>query len=118
VTPAPTAVELADLIAKHRAEVLGLGATTRLIAEGLVEVRALDDADALKRARPDRDGAIEAVANAAREEELAKRLADVRGLAVVILGGKHDLTAALGKWAPGVRYVRVTTEAYRKAAGE
>jgi hypothetical protein len=118
-TPAAraTADELAAMIAKHRAEVLGLGATMRLIAEGRVEVRALDDALALKKAKPDRDG-IDAAANAAREEAMAKRLAEVERLAVVILGGGHDLAGALSRHAPGVRYVRVTTRAFREAAGK
>jgi hypothetical protein len=49
---------------------------------------------------------------------MAKRLADVEGLAVVILGGKHHLTKALQKWAPGLRYIRVVTKAYQQAAGE
>jgi hypothetical protein len=116
-----TANELAGMIAKHRAEVPGMGATMRLIAEGLVEVRALDHAEALRKAKP-RSGPgptyIDPVANAAREEEMAKRLAEARGLAVVILGGGHDLTQALAKWAPKASYLRVTTEAYREAAGE
>jgi hypothetical protein len=119
-TPAAraTADELAEMLAKHRVEVLGVGATMRLIAEGLIEVRALDDPEALRKAKP-RSGPgptyIDPVANAEREEAMAKRLAEVRGLAVVILGGAHDLTAALKKWTPKARYVRVTTEAYRAA---
>jgi hypothetical protein len=122
-TPAAkaTADEIAQMIAKHRAEVLGLGATLRLIAEGLVEVRALDDAEALRKAKP-RSGPgptyIDPEANAAREEEMAKRLAGVEGLGVVILGGKHDLTDALKRQAPGLRYLRVATKAYQEAAGE
>jgi hypothetical protein len=118
-TPAAraTAGELADLIAKHRAEVLAMGATLRLINEGLVEVRALDDALALKKAKPVK-GSIDPVANAAREEEMAKRLAEVKGLAVVILGGGHDLGEALARHAPRLRYVRVATRAFREAAGD
>jgi hypothetical protein len=105
------------MIRQHRVEVLAMGATMRLIAEGLVEVRALDDAEALQKAKPDKDG-IDPEANAAREEEMAKRLAGVEALVVVILGGKHDLTQALGRQAPGLRYLRVTTKAYQEAAGE
>jgi hypothetical protein len=109
------------MIAKHRAEVLGMGATMRLIAEGLVEVRALEDAEALRKARP-RSGPgptyIDPDSNAAREEEMAQWLAGVKGLAVVILGGRHDLTAALRRQAPGRRYLRVATKAYQEAAGE
>jgi hypothetical protein len=90
-----TADELADLIAQHLGAVLEMGATMRLIHEGLVEVWALDDAEALRKAKP-RSGPgptyIDPEANAAREEEMAKRLAGVEGLGVVILGSKHDLT--------------------------
>ena len=75
-----TADELRQMLKGHRVEMLKTGATVRLIGEGLVEVKALDDADALKRARPDKEGAIDAAANAEREEEMAKRLAEVRGL--------------------------------------
>jgi hypothetical protein len=95
---------------KHRVEVLGLGATMRLIAEGLVEVRALEDAEALQKAKPDKDG-IDVAANAAREEQIARRLTGTDGLVVLILGG-HDLTAALRRQAPGLRYLRVATKAY------
>jgi hypothetical protein len=72
-TPAAkaTADELADMIAKHRAEVLAQGATMRLIHEGLVEVRAAEDREALEKAKPDEDG-IDVVANAEREEQIAK----------------------------------------------
>jgi hypothetical protein len=80
-TPATkaTADELRQMLARHREEMLKTGATRRLIAEGLVEVRALEDAEALRRAKPNKDG-IDAQANAAREEEMAKRLAGVVGL--------------------------------------
>jgi hypothetical protein len=116
-----TAEELRQLIAKHRVEVLSTGATMRLLAHGLVEVRALDHAEALRRARP-RSGPgptdIDPEANAAREEEMARRLAGVEGLGVVILGGKQELTQALRRQAPGLRYLRVATKAYQEAAGE
>jgi hypothetical protein len=37
---------------------------------------------------------------------------------VVLLGGDHGLRDALAGHAPEARCARVTTEAYRKAAGE
>jgi hypothetical protein len=104
------------MLDKHREEMLKTGATMPLSAEGLVEVRALKDGEALRKAKPDKGG-IDPEANAAREEEMARRLAEVPGLAVVLLGGGHDLSGALKKWAPKVRYVRVPTEAYQRAAG-
>ena len=52
----PEAAELARqceaLIARHRLESLELGAVLGPCAEGLIEVRALDDAEALKAAQP------------------------------------------------------------------
>jgi transketolase C-terminal domain/subunit len=112
-----TANELAQMIRQHRSEVLKMGATMRLIAEGLVEVRALEDAEALRKAKPDKDG-IDVAANAAREETMARRLAGAEGLVVLILGGGHDLAAVLKRQAANVRYLRVATKAYREAGGE
>jgi hypothetical protein len=89
----------------------------RLIAEGLVEVWALDDPALLKKAKPDKNG-IDVAANAAREEAMARRLAGTEGLVVLILGGGHDLTAALKRQASNLRYLRVATKAYREAEGE
>jgi hypothetical protein len=57
-------------------------------------------------------------ANAAREEQIAKRLAGAAGLVVLILGGGHDLTAALKRQAANLRDLRVATKAYQEAAGE
>jgi hypothetical protein len=43
---------LTELIEKHRAEMLALGAVARPLAEGLVEVKALEDANTLARGKP------------------------------------------------------------------
>jgi hypothetical protein len=109
------------LIARHRAEALELGAVAGPLAEGLVEVRALDDAEALKAAEPRWLGGelFDPEAVRAREQAMARRLADAEEpLVVVLLDGDHDLRRALAERAPKARYVRVTVEAYSKAAGE
>jgi hypothetical protein len=49
---AALAKECEALIAKHRAEWLEMGAIAGPLADGLVKVRALDDAEALKAAEP------------------------------------------------------------------
>jgi hypothetical protein len=49
---------------------------------------------------------------------MARLLLNVEGLAVVILGGKHDLTEALKRQAPDLRYLRVATRASREATGK
>jgi hypothetical protein len=62
--------------------------------------------------------AIDVAANAEREGQIARRLAGADGLAVLILGGGHDLAAALKRQAANLRYLRVATKAYQEAAGE
>ena len=111
-----------ELIAKHRQETLELGAAAGPCAEGLVEARALEDADALKKAEPRwlggefRPGPE---ATKAREEAMARRLASAKEpVVVVLLGGAHDLRQALERHAPRARYVLLTTKAYREASGE
>jgi hypothetical protein len=113
--------ELAELIAAHRLEVLELGAPAPLLAEGLLDVAALDEEEALEEASPHWKGGrlrLDPGAIKAREEAMAKRLAAAGPLAVVLLGGAHDLTEATREHAPRVRYVRVTSRAYREASGE
>src|SRR5262249_61350001 len=109
------------LIARPRQETLELGAAVGPCAEGLVEVRALEDADALKEAEPRwlggkfRPGPE---ATKAREEAMARRLASAKEpVVVVLLGGAHDLRQALERHAPRARYVLLTTKAYREASG-
>jgi hypothetical protein len=49
---------------------------------------------------------------------MARRLADAdEPLVAVLLSGDHDLKGALAEHAPKAKYVRVTAEAHRKAAG-
>jgi hypothetical protein len=110
-----------SLIARHRSESLELGAVLGPCAEGLVEVRALDDAEALKAAEPRWLGGelFDPAAVRAREDAMARRLADAKEpLVVALLGGGHDLGAPLSLHAPKVRYVRLTVDAYREASGE
>lgn len=109
------------LIAKHRVETLELGAVLAPCAEGLIEVRALEDADALAEAEPRwRGGKLlpNLEATRGREDAMAKRLASAKEpLVIVLLGGAHDLCEPLSKAAPRTRYVRLTTNAYREASG-
>ena len=88
------------------------------LAEGLVEVCALDDAEALKAAEPRWLGGelFDPAAVRAREDAMAKRLAQAKELVVVVLlGGEHDLNGAMARHAPKARYVRLTVRAYREA---
>jgi len=108
------------LIAKHRVEWLELGGVAAPLVEGLVEVRALDDAEALKAAEPRWLGGelFDPAAVRAREDAMAERLAEAKEpLVVALLGGGHDLSEALSRHGPKARYVRLTTTAYREASG-
>jgi hypothetical protein len=50
----------------------------------------------------------------AREDVMVRRLAG-HALAVIVLGGAHDLSASVRELAPGAEYIRVTTRAYHNA---
>ena len=85
-----------------------------------MEVRALDDAEALKAAEPRWMGGalFDPAAVRAREDAMAKRLAQAKEpLVVALLGGGHDLSEALARHAPKARYVRLTVDAYWEASG-
>jgi hypothetical protein len=90
------------------------------VRRGLVEVRALDDAEALKAAQPRWLGGelFDPAAVRAREDAMAERVASAKEpLVVALLGGGHDLCEALASHAPRTRHVRLTTRAYREVSG-
>ena len=102
-----------------RLDRLELGPVAQLQADGApVRVLPLDDEDTLEQADPRRTGGkVDRKANQAREEAQVRRAIEAaRPLAVVILGGGHDLWALLVN--QGVEYLRVETGAHRAASGE
>jgi hypothetical protein len=109
------------LIDGQRAGELALGAPMRPHVEGLIDVRALDDAGALEAATPRwKDGKFRPDTDAAekRRNAMAKILARAEEPVVAaLLGGAHDLREPLAKRAPGVAYLGVTTRAYRDVSG-
>jgi hypothetical protein len=111
--------EYAQWRVSHRVETLHLGASFNLCAKGRVDVRALEDEQALEAAAPRWKGGKlqpDPEVMELREEAMARRLAAAKDrLVVVILEGSHDLGDRLKKHAPRVRYIRVTTRAYREA---
>jgi hypothetical protein len=113
--------ELQDLADKHQAEMLDLGAAVRLMVAGdLAEVLPLDDAGLLDAAKPaqvdgrlvfDKDKVKE------REEAMVKNALAKDAVAVIILGGSHDLTASVQRVGPPwTEYLRVTVKAYQELA--
>jgi hypothetical protein len=114
--------EIAALLAQPERELLELGAPARLLAGGeLAEVLPLDDTRLLAEARPvGADGKVRADAAKGEAREAAIVAALRHGpIAVIVLGGGHDLSAQVRRLGGGrCDSLRVTTARYREAAGE
>jgi hypothetical protein len=95
----------------------GASAAVRLPAAGdLAEVLLLDDAQALEAARPvcpDGKVGIDQAKLQARPEAMVRAALKVRPVAVLILGGAHDLSGAVRRLAPSdCEYLRATPARY------
>jgi hypothetical protein len=111
--------ELAKMLDDHRDRLLEFGAAGRLFIAGeLEDVLPLDDDDALEASRPvTTDGRVklDKAKVRAREEAQVRLLLAGDPVAVIVLGGKHDLSHQLRAVAGGrVEYLRVTTSMYRR----
>jgi hypothetical protein len=111
------------LLAQPERELLELGAPARLLAGvELAEVLPLEDTRLLAEARPvGADGKIRVDATRAEAREAAIVAAALRHgpVAVIVLGGGHDLSAQVRRLGGGrCDHLRVTTARYREAAGE
>lgn len=102
------------LIDEGHERYLDLGVGGRLLIEGdQVEVLPLEDEKALNEAKPklvDGKFTFDAEKVRVREEAMVKNAFSRGPVAVVILGGGHDLSSRLGSEC---RYVRVTVKGYR-----
>jgi len=112
----PTDAHLDRLIRGLRVETLPFGAAGRLAGRRLLKVLPLDDAGPLDAASPVRsDGTLrpDPVAVAAHNDARLRRAMAGNPVAVVILGGEHDLSAAVRRLGGGAtEYIRVTPLAY------
>src|SRR5262249_46736640 len=112
--------QLADLLRDHRRDLVPFGAAGRLAVRREVEVPPLDDEEALDRARPvTPDGKVKADAAKveARHDAQVRAALDSGPVAVIVLGGGHDLSAAVRRAGGDIEYVRVTVKRYRDFAG-
>ncbi len=110
--------EVLALLDRHRRELLELGAPGRLAVAGEAEVAALEDAELLDKAKPvmpDGTVRVDAEKVRARHDAIVKAATASGPLAVIVLGGSHDLSASVRQLG-GARceYVRVETRMYRK----
>ena len=112
--------KLESLRAELREESLQLGAIGHLIRSSeIADYLPLEDAATVVAADPlGRDGKLRsnAAAEKAREDEMAKRLLATGPIAIVVLGGDHDLEDNLKKLLPSVKYQKLQTVKYRELA--
>lgn len=111
--------QIEEVEAQHRSDLLHLGAAGRLMLSREIEgVLSLEDADAYAASNPvSHDGAVvlDKRTMEAREDAQARLLLDSGPVAVVILGGAHDLSDNLERIAPGkAKYIRVEVKAWKE----
>ncbi len=100
------------MLAEFRNDLLQIGSPGRLMVSGTLRVRAAEDTKAYEAANPiGKDGRvrINLKANERRESAIVKRLLAGGPVAVVVLGGAHDLSDNL---PASCEYIRVVTKAY------
>jgi hypothetical protein len=114
--------ELMQLIQELRHEVLQLGAIGTLIREGSLEsVIPLESTATIEAANPiTADGHMRAnpAAMKAREDEMVRRILVGGPIAIVVLGGDHDLTEALKTTGRPFTYEFVEAPTYKRLAKE
>jgi hypothetical protein len=111
------------LLHDYRLDVLRFGATgQRSAASSSPAVLPLDDAELLDASRPiSGKGEVKADAEKIRAREDAQVRAALKGgpVAVIVLGGAHNLTESVRRVGGGaVEYLRVTTRGYRQVEGK
>lgn len=111
------------LLAIHQKSVLEIGAGGRLLLSGdLKEVLPLDDEKLLDAAKPiTPDGKIhfDSKKIKARQDAIVKNALEERPVAVIFLGGSHDLRDNVQRLSKGkCQYIRVTTTWAKKISEE
>jgi hypothetical protein len=110
--------ELIVLLDGHNERLLEVGAAGRLlISEELEDVLPLEEDGALDRANPITPNgtvSIEENKREARHDAQLRVLAKGSPVAVIILGGAHDLTGSVRRAGGGWEYLRVTTRGFNE----
>jgi hypothetical protein len=98
---------------------ISVGAAARLFVKRQIRVHALDTDKGLRLTKPlDAAGKLRTVSEAnieQRENLMMQQLRSHKGVAIVVLGGAHDLSNNV---PPETRLVVVTVKGYREASGE
>jgi hypothetical protein len=101
---------------EHRIDVLRFGVPGRQQAAGLIEVLPLDDAVLLDKAKPvtpDGKVRLDAAVVAARNDAQVRVALKSGPVAVIVLGGGHDLTPSVRRLSPTWEYIRSLRKATR-----
>jgi hypothetical protein len=111
--------QLVTMLDEHKYRLLEMGATGRLLISGeLEEVLPLDDAEALEKANPVSPSGVrlDHVKIEARHDAQVKTVmrAGTVTVAVIVLGGAHDLSASIRRASGNCEYLRVTTKRFRE----
>ena len=108
-----------EIEAQHRSDLLQLGAAGRLLLNGEIEgVLPLDDADAHAASNPVSDDGLVALDQEkieAREDAQVRLMLGNGPVAVIILGGAHDLSDNLERLSSAkAEYIRVEVKAWKE----
>ncbi len=112
-----------EIEAQHRSDLLHLGAAGRLLLSGEIEaVLPLEDADTHSASNPVKeDGSVSLDHEKieAREDAQVRLVLDGGPVAVIILGGAHDLSDNLERQSDGkAEYIRVKVKAWKQIGWE
>jgi hypothetical protein len=106
------------LLKEHRGRLVQYGASGRVAIDGDLQVLPLDDGLLLQQAKPGAGG-VDSEKLAARNDGQVKAAIAAGPVAVIELGGSHDLSESVRRVGGGqVEYYRLTTGRYVEVADE
>lgn len=109
--------QLMVMLDEHKGRVLEMGAAGRLLISGeLEDVLPLEGNGAMEQANPiSPDGGVsfDVELIEARHDAQVKSVLNEGPVAVIVLGGAHDLSASVRRFGETCEYLRVTTKRYR-----
>ena len=113
--------DLATMLDEHKHRLLEMGVAGHLLISGeLEDVLPLEDADALEEAKPiSPSGSVknDPIKIAARNDAQVRAVMRHGPVAVIVLGGAHDLTRSIQRFGGGnCEYLRVTTKRFKEFA--
>lgn len=113
--------QLLALLDDHKHRLLEMGAAGRLLISGeLEDVLPLEDGEALEKAKPVTPSGgvkLDPAKVEARHDAQVKHATSGGPVAVIVLGGAHDLSASVRRLGVNCEYLRVTTRRYREIGG-